>query len=214
VPCGTRDRSLDCKTISALHRAKPRLSCEARAKALCANSKTTAAPLISSALFGNARLVPSGKTKASSAQIASLCEANATLCRVQPRLSCEAKAKALLCAKSIADSASLPLTVLSAKKVLSREIRTKAPSANDLIREVKIEASLSANSEAISTLLTRRTLCNRAKLAFKGRAKTVASPCEATLSGKSILASPIAQKKVFKAKPRVSQPLQANIQFS
>jgi len=51
-----------------------------------------------------------------------------------------------------------------------------------------------------------RTPHNRAKLAFKGRAKTVASPCEATFSGEAILASPIAQKKVFKVKPRVSQP--------
>ena len=28
----------DCKTILALHRVKPRLSCEARPKALCANN--------------------------------------------------------------------------------------------------------------------------------------------------------------------------------
>jgi len=45
VSCETRDRSpdsasceakivSDCKTISALHKAKPRLSCEVRAKAL------------------------------------------------------------------------------------------------------------------------------------------------------------------------------------
>ena len=49
VPCEARDRSLDsasceakivsdCKIILALHRAKPRLSCEARAKALCADN--------------------------------------------------------------------------------------------------------------------------------------------------------------------------------
>ena len=56
-------------------------------------------------------------------------------------------------------------------------------------------------------------MCNKATLAFKGRAKTVASPCEATLSGETILASPIAKKKALKAKPRASQPKRANIQF-
>jgi len=181
VPCEVRYRSLDsasceakivsdCKTISALHRAKPRLSREARVKALCANSEVTAAPLTSSALLGSARLAASGKTKALSAQIASLYEANATLCRVQPRLSRETKAKALLYAKSVVNSASLPLI--------------------DLSREVKNEAPLSANSEAD----TGRTLHNRAKLAFKGKAKAVASSCEATLSGEAILASPMAKK--------------------
>ena len=109
----------DCKTISALHRAKPCLSREARAKALCANSEAIAAPLTSSALLGSARLVASSRTRALSAQIASSPESNSTLCRVQPRLSREAKAKALLCAKSVDDSASLPLIALSAKKVLS-----------------------------------------------------------------------------------------------
>ena len=91
--------------------------------------------------------------------------------------------------------------------------KTKALSTKNLGREVKNKAPLSANSEAISVSLTGRTLCNRAKLAFKYRAKTVASPCETTLLGEAILASPIAQKKVFKAKPRVSQPKQANILF-
>ena len=160
VSCEVRDRSLDsasceakivydCKTISALHRAKPRLSREAKAKALCANSEATAALLTSSALLCSARLAASNKTKA-----------------------------------------------LSAK---------------DLSREVKNEAPLSANSEAISASLTRKTSRNKAKLTFKGRAKTVASPCKATLLGEAILASPIAQKKVLKAKPRVSQPKQVNI---
>ena len=155
VPCEARDRSLDsasceakivsdCKIISALHRAKPHLSREARTKALCANSEAIVAPLTSSALLGSARLAASDKTK-----------------------------------------------VLSAK---------------DLSREIKNEAPLSANSEAISASLKGRTLRNRAKLVFKGRTKTVASPCETTLSGEVILASPIAQKKVFTAKPRVSQP--------
>ena len=79
VSCEVRDRSLDsasceakivsdCKTISVLHRAKPRLSREAKAKALCTNSEATAAPLTSSALLGSVlRLVASGKTKALSA---------------------------------------------------------------------------------------------------------------------------------------------------
>jgi len=62
----------DCKTISALHRAKPHLSREARAKALCANSKATAAPLTSSALLGSARLATSSKTKTISAKDLSL----------------------------------------------------------------------------------------------------------------------------------------------
>ena len=44
----------DCKTISALHRAK----------ALCANNEAIAAPLTSSALLGSARLAASDKTKA------------------------------------------------------------------------------------------------------------------------------------------------------
>jgi len=70
---------------------------------------------------------------------------------------------------------------------------------------------LSANSEAISTSLTGRTLRNRAKLAFKGRAKKIASPCKATLSGETILAQPITKKKVLKAKLGISQPKRANI---
>jgi len=56
VSCEVRDKSLDsasceakivsnCKTISALHRAKPLLSREAKVKALCANSEATAARL-------------------------------------------------------------------------------------------------------------------------------------------------------------------------
>jgi len=42
-------------------------------------------------------------------------EANLTLYRVQPRLSREVKAKAHLCANSIANAVSLTLLVLSAK---------------------------------------------------------------------------------------------------
>jgi len=53
----------DHKTISALGRAKPRLSREAKAKTSCAKSKATATPLTSSALSGSARLATSGKPK-------------------------------------------------------------------------------------------------------------------------------------------------------
>ena len=149
VSCEARDRSLDLeivsirKTISALHRAKPRLSSEIRAKALCANSEVT--ELISSALLDSARLAASGKSKAQSAQIASSYEVNSTFYRVQPCLSREAKAKAPLCANSIADSASLSLPARSAK-VLSREARNKALSAKDLNLEVKDEALLSVTA--------------------------------------------------------------------
>jgi len=224
VSCEVRDRSLDlafceakivfdCKSISALHRAKPRMSREAKAIAFCAYSEATATSLISSALLDSTRLAASGKTKALNAQIASSREANSTLCRIQSRLSREVKAKALLCAKSVADSASLPLIALSAKKVLSRGASTKAISAKDLSRVVKNEAPLSANSEAILVSLTGRTLRNRAKLAFKGRAKTVASSCDATLSSETILASPITKKKALKAKLRVSQPKRLTFSF-
>jgi len=71
----------DHKTISALRRAKLRLSREAKAKASFVNREATVAPFTSSALLGSARLIASGRTKALSAQIASLCEG-----KVQPRL--------------------------------------------------------------------------------------------------------------------------------
>ena len=71
------------------------------------------------------------------AKIISDCKTISVRHRAKPRLSREAKAKALMCAKSIADSASFPLTVLSAKKILSRETKIKALSAKDLSREVK-----------------------------------------------------------------------------
>jgi len=56
VSCEVRDKSLEsasceakivskCKTISDLHRAKPHLSREAKAKALCANNEATATSL-------------------------------------------------------------------------------------------------------------------------------------------------------------------------
>jgi len=89
--------------------------------------------------LGSARIAASDRSKALSAQIDSPCEANSTFCRVQPRLSREVKAKAHLCANRIVDSVSLPLTTLSAKKVLSREARTKALSAKDHSRKSKNE---------------------------------------------------------------------------
>ena len=126
----------DCKTIPALHRTKPRLSHEAKVKALCANNEAIAASLISSALLGTTRLAASCKTKALSAQIALAYEANSTLCRVHPRLSREAIAKTSLCANSVADSVLLSLPAPSSK-VFSHEARTKALSAKNLSREVK-----------------------------------------------------------------------------
>jgi len=61
ILCEARDKSLDSvsceakivsdyETISALHRVKPRMSCEAKTKALCSNSEATATPLTSSEL--------------------------------------------------------------------------------------------------------------------------------------------------------------------
>jgi len=93
VSSEARDRSLDsasceakivpdCEIILALQRAKPRLSCEAKTKALCANNEATAAPLTSLALLRSARLATSSRTKSLNAQIVSSCEANSTLCRV------------------------------------------------------------------------------------------------------------------------------------
>jgi len=195
VSCETKIVS-DCKTISALHRAKPRLFREAKVKAFYSNSETTATSLTLSSLFGSARLTASGKIKALSVQIASSCEANSTLCRVQSRLSRVAKAKTPLCANSVADSASLSLPAPNAK-VFSHEGRTKALSAKNLSREVKNEAPLSANSETSSASLKRRALHSKAKLAFKSRAKIAASPCEATLSGGSYPSFAYSQKEHF-----------------
>ena len=163
--------------------------------------------------MGSTRLVASGRSKILSAQIASPYEANSTLYRVQRRLSREGKAKALLCANSVVDSASLLLTTLSIKKVLRREVRIKALSAKDLSREAKNEAPLSANNEAISASLKGRALRSRVKPAFKDKAKIVASRCETTLSAKAILASPIAKKKAFKAKPRFLNPKRLTSSF-
>ena len=74
------------KTTLAHCRAKPCLSCEAKAKAPCANSEAIIASLALTILLGNAK--PAAR---------------------------EANTKAPLRANSIADSASLPLTAPSAK---------------------------------------------------------------------------------------------------
>ena len=161
--------------------------------------------------MGSARLAANGRTKVISAQIASSCEASSTLHGVQPRLSLEAKNKIPLGDNSVADSLSLSLIARGAKNIC-REARDKAPSAKDLCRDVRDKAPLGANSEAILDSIEGRALCIRAKLASKGRVKTVASPCKTTLSGEAILASPIAKKKAFMAKPKAYQPKGANFQ--
>ena len=108
-------------------------------------------------------------------------------------------------ANSVADSASLSLTAPGAKD-LYHEARDKAPSAKNLSHEARDKAPFDANSEVILVSLEGKALHSKAKLAFKGKAKLVASPCKAILSGEAILTSPIAKKKAFKAKPRASQP--------
>ena len=79
-------------------------------------------------------------------------------------------------ADSDAEAASLPPPTLSAKKVLSRDTRTKALNAKDLSREAKNEAPLSANSETILaslkiTSLKGITLRIRAKPGLSREAK-------------------------------------------
>ena len=118
--------------------------------------------------MGSARLVASGRTKALSALIASLCEASSTLHGVQPRLSQEAKAKTPFGASSVAASVSLSLT---------------SPGAKDLCCEARNKATLGANSKVILASLEGKALHRKTKLASRDRAKTVVSPCEATLSG-------------------------------
>jgi len=149
VSCEARDKSLDLasseakiisdrETISALHRANPRLSREAKAKVFCANSEAIAALLTSSALLGSARLAASGRTKALSAQIVSPYAANSTLCRVQPRSSREAKTKASLCANSIADSASHSLQHL-VPRIFTARLQTKHEVLMILAARLKIK---------------------------------------------------------------------------
>ena len=79
-----------------------------------------------------------------------------------------------MCANSVADSTSLLLPIPSVKD-LCRKVRDKAPSANDLSHEARDKAPLSANNETILASPKGRALHNKAKLAFKGRAKIVAS---------------------------------------
>ena len=61
-------------------------------------------------------------------------------------------------------------------------------------------------------MLVGKALYKRVKFSSKGRTKAVASPCEATPSGEAILASPMAKRKAFKARPKASQPNRANFQ--
>ena len=129
------------KTISAPRRAKPRLSREAKAKVLCANSEATAASLISIVLLGSVKLATH-----------------------------EAKTRALRCTNSIANSASLSLIAPSAKN-LCREAIDEAPSAKDLCHEARDKAPLGANNKSILASLERKAMRSEAKLASKGKAK-------------------------------------------
>ena len=70
---------------------------------------------------------------------------------------------------------------------------------------------MSANNEALLSLLVGKTMHNRANFASKGRTKGVALPCEATPSGEATLDSAMDKKKALKAKPNASQPERANI---
>jgi len=55
-------------------------------------------------------------------------------------------------------------------------------------------------------LLEGKTLHDKTKFASKGKTKAIASPCEATFSGETILTSLKIRKKAFKAKAKASQP--------
>jgi len=102
--------------------------------------------------------------------------------------------KHFLGASSTADSMLLSLTTPCAKD-LCREARDKAPSAKDLCHKARDKALLRDNSEVILASLEEKALHNKAKLVSKGRAKIVALPCEASLSGEVILASPTRKKE-------------------
>ena len=116
------------------------------------------------------------------------CEANATFHRVEPRMFCEAKAKAPLFANSEANVASLSLPALSAEAVLSCKARTRALfSANVHCREANNEAPLCASSEATPSSLKIRALLYSAKLASTSRAKAISLLCEANSLGEAIL---------------------------
>jgi len=60
---------------------------------------------------------------------------------------------------------------------------------------------LGADSEAILTSL-EGILYGKAKFISKGRNKTLASLCKATLSGKAIPTAPITKKKTFTSQPK------------
>ena len=105
-----------------------------------------------------ARSIVSSLNSAScEAKIVSDYETILALRRAKPHLSCEAKARAPLCASNVADSASLSLPAPSAKN-LCRGARDKAPSANDLGREARNQILLGANSEAILASLEGKAL--------------------------------------------------------
>ena len=71
---------------------------------------------------------------------------------------------------------------------------------------------MSANSEALLTLLIGKALHKRAKFTFKGRTKAVASPFEDPPSGEAILVSPIAKRRAFRVRPKAYQPNRAKFQ--
>ena len=142
------------------------------------------------------------------AKIVSDNETISTPHRTKPRLSCEAKPKALY-ANSETVVASLTFTtLLGSGKPAAREANTKvplhansvadsaslpliAPSTKNLCSEARDKAPLSANSEAILTSLEGKALYSKTKLTSKGRIKAVVSACEATLPDEAILISPL-----------------------
>ena len=71
---------------------------------------------------------------------------------------------------------------------------------------------MSANNEALLTLLAGKALYKRAKFTFKGRTKAVALPFEAPPSGEAILVWPIAKRRAFRARPKAYQPSRAKFQ--
>jgi len=86
------------------------------------------------------------------------------------RVSREARAKAL-CANNEATAAPLTSSALLSSARLAASDKTKALSAKDLNREVKNEAPLSANSEAISASLTGRTSATKLSSPSKAELK-------------------------------------------
>jgi len=119
-------------------------------------------------------------------------------------LSREAKAKAPLGDNNEAIATSLTSSALlnSATKALSCEGKAKAP--------------IGANSEATTASLKSRSPLGYATLTSSSRVTTlkaqIASPCEANLHGKAILASPTSIRRASKVKPKAFQPKKANFQ--